>query len=140
MSPTVLVDTGPLVALFNTQDRFHEWASVEFRNLKSPAFTCESVLSEAFFVLGHGTQRARAFKESLSRGWIKCEFHLDAQMAGVLNLMKRYENIPMSLADASLVRLSEMMSDSAIFTLDCDFHIYRKHKRQIIPLIIPPEI
>jgi uncharacterized protein len=61
------------------------------------------------------------------------------QCQDVLALLDRYANVPMSLADACLVRMSELVADSVIFTLDGDFRIYRRHRRQKIPLVIPPD-
>ncbi|MFM2055996.1 MAG: hypothetical protein RLY71_381 [Pseudomonadota bacterium] len=57
--------------------------------------------------------------------------------SGVQTLFKRYDNIPASLADACLVRMSEMYPASRVFTLDSNFHIYRQHGRRVIPLIRP---
>ncbi len=53
--------------------------------------------------------------------------------------MRRYANVPMSLADACLVRMSELAAGCVLFTLDGDFRIYRRHRRQKIPLVIPPD-
>ncbi len=61
-------------------------------------------------------------------------------MAEVEVLMKRYENVPMSLADACLVRMSELIPGSVILTLDSDFRIYRKNRNEAIDLIIPVDL
>ena len=55
-------------------------------------------------------------------------------------LLRRYRNVPMSLADACLVRLSELYGDCAVLTLDSDFRIYRRHGRQVIPVLAPPKV
>ena len=68
---------------------------------------------------------------------IRVDFSLSDNLGPVRRLMKKYRSTPMSLADASLVRMSELHSDSSVFTLDADFKIYRRHGRQVIPLIIP---
>ena len=53
--------------------------------------------------------------------------------------MKRYRDLPGSLADISLVRLSELLPESTVLTLDGDFRVYRRNGRQVIPLLIPPD-
>ena len=63
---------------------------------------------------------------------------LTEQMAAVRTLFERYDNVPASLADACLIRMSELMEPCAVLTLDSDFHVYRRHGRKVIPLIIPP--
>ena len=71
----------------------------------------------------------------LERGLVIPAFDLSAELPVVAELMRRYQDVPMSLADACLVRMAELHRDSAVFTLDGDFRIYRKHRRQMIPLI-----
>jgi len=76
----------------------------------------------------------------LERELIKIPFVLESEILPIVRLMDKYKNIPMSLADACLVKLSEQMTESTICTLDADFRIYRRAKRNIIPLIIPEGI
>ena len=74
----------------------------------------------------------------LRRKAIHVPFRLTENIAPLADLMQKYENIPMSLADACLVRMAEMLDEISIFTLDDHFRVYRKHKRQVIPLLVPP--
>ena len=74
----------------------------------------------------------------MEREVIRVAFNLGNQITAVRKLMRKYRSTPMSLADACLVRMSELFSESAIFTLDGDFRVYRRHGRQVIPLIGPP--
>ena len=76
----------------------------------------------------------------LERGLIQIPFNLETEINLILKLIEKYKNIPMSLADACLVRMCEQISESTICTLDSDFKIYRKAKRKIISLIIPEDI
>jgi len=64
-------------------------------------------------------------------------FDLQSDRAAVAKLMLRYQNVPMSLADACLVRMTEIHSDATLITLDRDFHVYRRHGRQSIPRLSP---
>lgn len=138
MIRTVLVDAGPLVALLDRRDRFHAWATSQLSGRKPPLLTCEAVLTEA----AHLLRRARGEQtllELVRRGLVTTSFLLTDELPRVAKLMARYENVPMSLADACLVRMAERHDDSAIMTLDSDFRIYRKNGRQVISTIMPDD-
>ncbi len=136
----IIIDTGPLVAYLNKSDYFHEWAVMQFAQLNPPFFTCESVISEVCFLLRNTANGPRNTFKLLERELIKIPFNLEDEINTISNLMAKYNNIPMSLADACLVRMSEQISDSVICTLDEDFGIYRKDQRKVIPVIIPKNI
>ncbi|HKL21467.1 MAG TPA: PIN domain-containing protein [Tichowtungia sp.] len=134
MSIPVLLDTGPLVAACNARDHFHQWACEQFRLLIPPLLTCEAVLAEACFLLG---SEQTAILDMISTGLIKVDFEVKKEHRILQKLLRKYSDVPMSLADACLVRMSEIHENSAVFTLDQDFTIYRKNGRQVIPRIIP---
>ena len=134
---TVIADAGPLVAYLKRDDKDHDWATAVFQRLAGPVRSCDAALGEAFFLLQHthgGTEKLLAM---LERGLIIPDFNLAAELPAVSQLLLRYGNVPMSLADACLVRMAELHRDATVFTLDSDFRIYRKHRRQAIPLISP---
>ena len=133
----VILDTGPLVAYLNRNDRYHQWAVTQFSQLQPPFITCESVLSEACFLLRHVSNGQKVVLEMLERGLFILPLQLQEEAGSIATLMEKYRNVPMSLADGCLVRLSEQISNSKVCTLDSDFKIYRKNKRNMIPLIIP---
>lgn len=99
--------------------------------------TCEPVLTEAAFLLRRDGQDADLLLALLERGVIQVALQIQEQLADLRALMGRYRNRPMSLADACLVRLSELHSDSEVFTLDSDFRIYRRHGNKVIPVLMP---
>jgi predicted nucleic acid-binding protein len=134
---TVIVDAGPPVAYLRQADLDHAWTVERFKELRSPARTCEAALSEAFFLLREQRNGTRQLLALLERGAVIPAFDLTAEMPAVAELMRRYEDVPMSLADACLVPMAELHRNSAVFTLDGDFKIYRKNRRQVIPLISP---
>ena len=135
MARNVLVDTGFLVALLSKQDADHTWAVTQATAYPPPWRTCEAVLSEGFHLLaGLGT---RAFSEVLRRDAVSLDFNLTEHLEPVLRLIHKYSNVPMSLADACLVRMTETQSDSVILTTDADFRIYRRHGRQTVPCVLP---
>lgn len=137
MKSRVLLDTGPLVASLNGHDSNHQWAKSQWSEINPPFLTCESVISEACFLLNDVEGAGQAVVDLLRRQIIIVEFRLSEHLEPVSRLMKKYSDVPMSFADACLVRMAEQFHDSAIFTLDSDFKLYRKHGRQVIPLIIP---
>jgi len=134
---TVLLDTGPWVALHCRDDAFHPWAREQFAQITGPLLTCEAVVAETCFLLaraGHDPARALAL---VGRGVVRVGMALGDEIAPVQALFERYDNVPASLADACLVRMSELFDRCRVFTLDADFHIYRRHGRKVIPLLIP---
>lgn len=137
MRPGALLDTGPLVAYLRRRDRYHDWAVEQFATLDLPLVTCEPVLTEAcFLVAGNGQPPTRVL-EMLRPAAIQVGFGLNDELAAVRALMDRYANVPMSLADACLVRLAEI-TRLPICTLDSDFTVYRAHGRRGLDLIMPP--
>jgi uncharacterized protein len=74
----------------------------------------------------------------LERGIIKAPFSLTSQFAETVRLIRRYRDVPISLADACLVRMAELEEDTVLFTTDSDFRLFRRNGRQVIPMIIPP--
>jgi uncharacterized protein len=137
MSQPTIVDTGPLVAVFDRSQRDHEWAKSQTIGLSPGLLTCEPVLTEAFFLLRRARGGARDLIDFINRGGLVLAFRLADEWAAVAKLMDRYANVPMSLADACLVRMAEQHTNSTVFTLDSDFKIYRKNNRQVVPTIMP---
>ena len=135
MKRNVILDTGPLVALIDARDRDHEWAIIQWGDIEPPLLTCESVISEACFLLSRIDVTSQTVFDMLSRKAIRLSFHLDENASQISALLRKYSDVPMSVADACLVRMSEQSPNSAILTLDRDFKIYRRHSRQVIPLI-----
>ncbi len=135
MAGNVLVDAGFLVALLSGRDADHRWAATEAQRLPPPWRTCEAVLSEAFHLLG---DRGRpALTALLRRRAVIPEFELGAEIEPVVRLMQKYSDIPMSLADACLVRMTEALAAPVLLTTDTDFRIYRRHGRQTVPAVMP---
>lgn len=137
MAASVIVDTGPIVALLDADDQQHEWVKAQFARLRPPLLTCEAVLTESCFLIARGGGDAGAVIQLAERGVVSVAQLFDAEAASIARLMRRYRNIPMSLADACLVRLIELTSQATLFSLDSDFEIYRQKGRRLIPLLAP---
>lgn len=135
MAASVLVDAAFLIALLSRRDTHHSWAAMQARHFARPWNTCEAVLSEAFQVLG--AAGAPALRALLQRRVLLVGFDLGQHVEPVLKLMHKYADVPMSLADACLVRMTEAFSHSLILTTDTDFRLYRRHSRQVVPCRMP---
>ncbi|TFI51584.1 PIN domain-containing protein [Mastigocladus laminosus UU774] len=133
----VIVDTGVLVALIDRHDHYHTWVTEQLTQIAAPLLTCEAVISETWFLL----QRVKNGRETLllllEQRQVVIQFDLDVELTTVLALLTRYQSVPVSLADAELVRMAELYPNSCVFTLDSDFQIYRKNRVRPIPLLSP---
>ena len=133
----IILDSGPPVALLNKRDSYHEWAVAQFAQISPPLLTCEAVLSEACFLLRHLERGPDSVLQLVERGAVAIAFEAAPEVRSIRALLLQYRNIPMSFADACLVRMAEKLGDSAIHTLDRDFRIYRKHRRKTIATVMP---
>ncbi len=139
MKPTVIIDTGFLVALLNRSEQYHSWVKNQLNNISSPIITCEPVITETCFLLRKIYGAETTILNLINSQKLKIPFRLIDEFSMVHQLMQRYQSVPMSLADACLVRMAEIYQNSLVLTLDSDFRIYRKNKNEIIPLVIPNE-
>jgi uncharacterized protein len=138
MAPAnILLDTGPWVALHCRDDAFHGWAREQFAQINCPLLTCEAVVAETCFLLARGGHDPAKALALVARGVVRVGMVLNEEIVPVQSLFERYDNLPASLADACLVRMSELFERCRVFTLDADFHIYRRHGRKVIPLLCP---
>jgi predicted nucleic acid-binding protein len=135
MARNVLVDAGFLVALLSRRDAHHQWAMTQAPECPPPWSTCEAVLSEALHLLG--APGVHSLGTLLRRRALFVAFELNETLEPVLRLIEKYRDVPMSLADACLVRMSETLADPVILTTDEDFRIYRRHSRQTVPCVTP---
>lgn len=132
-----ILDTGPWVALHCRNDQHHDWAKAQFAKTSEPLLTCEAVVSETCFLLKRGGFDPGRALQMIERGVIQVAMRLDEEISVVRELFDRYDNVPASLADACLIRMSELFEPSRVLTLVGDFHIYRRHGSQTIPLLAP---
>ncbi len=132
----VILDTSVLVALLSKGDRNHDWAVRQWTQVNPPALTCDAVISETCFLLKRRYLIEAVF-EMIEVGAITIAFNLQEEASNIRVLMSRYESVPMSFADACLVRMTEQIPNSAVMTLDSDFKIYRKHRNEAIAVILP---
>ena len=136
-SKGIILDTGPLVAYLADDEQYHAWAIDQFEQFDGPIITCEAVISETWFLLRHLPRHLRQLRAMLADEVFDLSFHLEDEGPAIARLMDRFNDMPMSFADACLVRLSELHPQSPLLTLDSDFKVYRRHGRQMIPVITP---
>ena len=129
----VLADAGPLVALLYARDTGHEWAVETLSRLKAPLTTCDAVIAEACFLLAKSNDGADKLLRLFERG-VLISAHAGADHQAIRSLMHKYRDVPMSFADACLVQLCEQ-ERSVVWTLDSDFHVYRRARKERIELV-----
>jgi predicted nucleic acid-binding protein len=137
--PAILLDAGPLIALLNPNDEWHIWARDTLRRLAAPLLTSEPVLTEVAYLLRREGCDADALFALAEDRVIRIGLHFEEERDALRDLMAHYHDVPMSLADATLVRLAELNQESRVFTLDADFRIYRRHRNKIIPVLMPDD-
>lgn len=137
MKEIVIADAGPLVAYLDRSDEHHLWARAQMGRITEPLITCEAVMAEAWHLLRRGRINPDHLLALVQYGVLVVAFDFMAESEAIRTLVHRYRNVPMSLADACLVRLSEQHENCRVFTADSDFTIYRRHSRKLIPLLAP---
>ena len=129
-----IADTGFLVAFANARDLHHDWAVSIAQQVTEPLLTCEAVLAETAFHLGNVPLVLKMSETGLVRLAFHCEDHLPHLAA----LAERYRDRSPDLADLCLIRLSELFPRHTVLTVDReDFAVYRRNKREMIPLCTP---
>ncbi len=131
-----IADTGFLVAFANRRDVYFPWAHALAEKVHEPLITCEAVLAEAAFHLRSSSFVLRL----LETGLVRLDFNFESHRPELADLAERYADRQPDLADLCLIRMSELNPKLPVITVDGDFRIYRRHRREIIPLIIPPGV
>ena len=134
--PVCIGDAGPLVDFLVPESEHHEWVRQLVMRLPSPLLTCEPVLAEAAHLVRRKTGGIEALLELIESRSIEISFALQVESDAVSSLIRRYRDVPMSLADACLVRMAEIRG-LPICTLDSHFTVYRKHGRDPLAVISP---
>ena len=130
-----IADTGFLVALARDNDQYHDWAAEVGEQIEWPAMTCEAVLAETAFHLRSSEEVIGMLRDDVVRVAFDCESHLDS----LHDLAARYAGRHPDFADLCLIRMSELYPRHPILTTDeADFRVYRRNKREVIPIICPP--
>ena len=131
-----IADTGLLKALLDRNDPYHRWAAEVFPQ-RVPWTTCEAVLTEA----AHLSGTPQKIMQLILRGDLEVRFAAENQAERLLELLQKYQDRRMDLADACLVRMTELERDAVVFTIDrSDFTVYRRNGNEPVPCVFPAEI
>ena len=122
---SILIDAGPIIALFRSKDRYHEKALAFLQNYNGRLITTWPVLAEVMHELGRPAIQAK-FLTWIERGGLEIAAQDQESITGLLKLIRKYADVPMDLADATLMLYAEETGINEIATIDNDFNIYRK--------------
>lgn len=132
-----IADTGFIVAFANRGDRYHAWAIDIARDVTEPLLTCEAVLAEAAFHLASSSYVLALLQDEM----LRLGFDVMRNLEQLMELGRRYEDRRPDLADLCLIRMSELYPKHVVITVDeNDFRVYRRNKREIIPILCPPNL
>jgi predicted nucleic acid-binding protein len=130
-----LLDAGPLVAYLNRTEAAHARAVNAVNRLVPPLLTTEPVLTEACFLLRAVKGGGSTVLRMVHDGFLKVGLELGAEASRLEAMMGKYADVPMSLADATLIRLAERNPGAELLTFDSDFEIYRVNGKQRLSLV-----
>ena len=134
---SVLIDTGVIVALLDRRERFHTLCTEAVQNLVRPLVTCEAVIAEAFHLLRRVHGAGEAVVANVAAGIFHIGLQLPSCAAEVQDILRKYRDVDIDLADACLIHLAGDLNTSDILTLDRDFEIYRWRGNRAFRLLIP---
>src|SRR5580693_7721548 len=118
-----IADTGPLVAFFDRSERYHRWTTDRIDELDAPLLVCEPVLTETIYLLTRFPRAQDALFGLLQNGALLLTFRLEEHIGTLHRLLRKYRDIPMSLADACVVRMAEIHENHSVMTMDSDFRL-----------------
>jgi uncharacterized protein len=127
---TVLLDTGVIIALLDRSENFHSACAKAVQELQAPLMTCEAVIAESCYLLRHLPGAAEAIVENVAAGVFQVPFQLSQEAAGEKQILRKYRDRKIDLADACLIRLADEFEAADILTLGKDFVIYRWGKNK----------
>ena len=132
----ILLDTGPIVALFDRSDKFHNVCHDVLKTIKSPVVTTIPVLTEAFYLLSFSSKIQDDLWEFIIQSNMQIYNLEKSRLKACRESMKKYHDLPMDFADASLVAVAEAENIHTVFTLDHkDFSVYRTKLKKSFKLL-----
>jgi len=126
----VLLDTGFIVALLDRSESFHKTCARAVREVQAPLVTCEAVITESCYLLRNLSGASEAVIENIAAGIFQIPFQLSRDTPGVKQVLRKYKDRKIDLADACLIRLADQFGTGDILTVDQDFAIYRWGKNK----------
>lgn len=136
MRNVVLIDSGPIIALFNSKDKFHKSCIKFLKTFRGELVSTWPVVSEVIYLLSYSIETQTDFLEWIERGSIQIIDISIEDIRYIKNRMRKYSDLPMDLADASLMCISEKQGIEKIISIDSDFSIYKKLKGKYLQNIL----
>ncbi len=128
-----IADTGFIVAFARRNDQHHSWAVEVAKQITEPLLTCEAVLAEAAFQLESSSYVLGLLQDEM----LRLAFDCNRNLVELADLAQRYRDRNPDLADLCLIRMSELYPRHTVITVDSDFRVYRRHRREVIPIHLP---
>ena len=128
-----IADTGFIVAFARRNDQHHDWAVEIAKQITEPLLTCEAVLAEAAFHLESSSYVLQLVQDEM----LRLAFDGSRHLAQLADLAHRYRDRKPDLADLCLIRMSELNPKHVVITVDSDFRVYRRNRREVIPVQLP---
>lgn len=132
----VLLDTGVIVALLDRNEGAHKACANAVQQLEAPLLTCEAVIAESCYLLRNLAGASEAVIENIAAGMFQVAFQLSHEATSVKQVLRKYRDRKIDLADACLIRLADMFETGDILTLDRDFSIYRWGKNKPFKMLL----
>ena len=127
-----LIDAGPMIALFNSDDKYHAGIIDFLKTYKGTLTTSWPVITEVCYMLSYNTNVQIDFLKWIDRGGVKIEDIRESDIERIIKLSQKYSDIPMDLVDASLIIISERLKAKDIITIDSDYYIYRTLDKEML--------
>lgn len=137
--PVIIVDSGVLVAYYSVKDRYHQQARVFFERCTSNLITTTACVTEVMWLLSPNWRIQNKFLQGVAREVFECIQLLPEDFSRITELNERYADLPGDFADLSLIAISERLNIPAIATLDSDFDVYRRYRKQGFERVFRPE-
>jgi len=129
---SILVDAGPLIALFDSSDQYHKKSLQFIKDFQGELWTTWPVITEVCYMLNFNKEVQLNFLKWIERGGLKLFEFSDSNIFRFTELMEKFSDVPMDLADASLIVVSEIMNYKEIASIDSDFYVYRDIRNQYL--------
>jgi len=129
---STFIDAGPLIALFSPRDKYHDRALSFLENYQGKLVTTWPVITEAYYMLDFDGRAQVGLLEWLNRGAVEIYDIHQHEIQDLVDLTEKYHDLPMDLADATLLQAANQLHLQEIITIDSDFNVYRTTKNRML--------
>jgi predicted nucleic acid-binding protein len=126
------IDSGPLIALFDASDRYHQKAVEFIKGYRGQLYSTTAVITEVMYLLGFSVRAQINFLQWVVDGAIETVEVDKSDLCRIIEMTKKYSDLPMDFADGSLVAVCEKLKIKNVVSLDSDFYIYRTKNKSAL--------